>query len=237
MGTTRLQISVYQGRQLRSTHPLRSGTYVVGRGEECDIVVSHEAVSRRHLTLRVEDGDLEAVDMDTPNGTFVNGRRAPRQRLLVGDRIELGSWSLLVDLAPVDDALPPLPPMPGTVPPEEATMRASAEQMAELRDRARELRAAHLVWAGDGGPRQRALGDAGVGIGFGPAADVQLVGSAPFAKLVAEVRPEGSKWVLTPATSLVSVRVAGHRIRRHVLGDGETIEIKGQRLRFRAAVD
>jgi hypothetical protein len=231
-----LQIAVYQGRQLRSTHPLDDGDCIVGRGEDCDIVVRHESVSRQHVRLNLAAGILEATDMDTPNGTFINEQRVPSQRLLVGDRIELGSWSLRVE-AVVDDGLPPLPPVDGGAPSEESTMRATAEEMAQLRERARDQRAAHLVWAGANGPASKTLGAAGLTIGFGPDVDLQLNGSALFAKGVAEVRPEGTRWAVVATSSLVPIKVAGQKVKRQILHDGDTLEIKGQRFRFRGAID
>src|ERR1700719_4136686 len=51
-------------------------TCVVGRSLVCDFVLGDEAISRRHFFLRVNDeGDLLVGDLDSMNGTFINGER------------------------------------------------------------------------------------------------------------------------------------------------------------------
>jgi pSer/pThr/pTyr-binding forkhead associated (FHA) protein len=63
---------------------------VLGR-EQADVVIDDPGVSRRHAVIRpVQDG-LEIEDLDSLNGTWVNGRRiATATRLAPGDRVTLG---------------------------------------------------------------------------------------------------------------------------------------------------
>jgi hypothetical protein len=70
---------------------------LVGRHRDCDVVLTHATVSRRHARLRFRDGNWILRDLDSTNGTTVNGRRVVRCRLLPGDRLTLGDESLLVD--------------------------------------------------------------------------------------------------------------------------------------------
>jgi FHA domain len=70
---------------------------VVGRHTECDIVLEHPSVSRRHARLSFRDGHWVLRDLDSTNGTRVNDRRVIRCRLEPGDRLRLGSAELLVD--------------------------------------------------------------------------------------------------------------------------------------------
>jgi pSer/pThr/pTyr-binding forkhead associated (FHA) protein len=71
---------------------------VLGR-EQADVVIDDPGVSRRHAVIRpVEDG-FEIEDLDSLNGTWVNGRRIARAtRLAPGDRVTLGDSSLEVEL-------------------------------------------------------------------------------------------------------------------------------------------
>jgi len=64
---------------------------VVGRGEEADLVLQDDLVSRRHARLWQEGGELLVEDLGSTNGTFVNGARAERTRVGEGDRILLGA--------------------------------------------------------------------------------------------------------------------------------------------------
>jgi hypothetical protein len=58
-----------------ATHPLAMGSYTVGRHEDSDFRINDPAVSRRHLTIRVDDlGRVELKDEGSSNGTWKNGR-------------------------------------------------------------------------------------------------------------------------------------------------------------------
>jgi hypothetical protein len=70
---------------------------LIGRGSFCDLVIAGETVSRRHVQLYFRDGSWVVVDLDSTNGTYVNGSRVERTHLLPGDSIALGRERLLVD--------------------------------------------------------------------------------------------------------------------------------------------
>jgi hypothetical protein len=70
---------------------------LLGRHGECDVVLEHLSVSRRHARLSFRDGRWVLRDLDSTNGTRVNGRPVGRCRLEPGDRLRLGSAELLVD--------------------------------------------------------------------------------------------------------------------------------------------
>jgi pSer/pThr/pTyr-binding forkhead associated (FHA) protein len=74
---------------------IRADTFVVGRGNEADLQLDHESVSRRHAAFHGLGGELVVEDLQSRNGTFVNGQpTAGRVRIVVGDRISLGSCEL-----------------------------------------------------------------------------------------------------------------------------------------------
>ena len=58
----------------------------IGRSRECDIFLEDLAVSRLHATIhQLSDGGFEIEDHHSASGTFVNGMRITRYRLLEGD--------------------------------------------------------------------------------------------------------------------------------------------------------
>ena len=64
----------------------------IGRSRECDIFLEDLAVSRLHATiLQLPDGGFEIEDHRSATGTFVNGLRITRYRLLEGDVVQIGS--------------------------------------------------------------------------------------------------------------------------------------------------
>lgn len=72
--------------------PLADGENLVGRGAECQVRVDANGVSRLHARIRVAGDKAVLEDLDSKNGTYVNGQRVsgPR-RLAAGDEIALGS--------------------------------------------------------------------------------------------------------------------------------------------------
>ena len=78
---------------LRSYEVLSEMT--IGRSRECDIFLEDLAVSRLHATIhQLPDGGFEIEDHRSATGTFVNGLRITRYRLLEGDNVQIGSNSL-----------------------------------------------------------------------------------------------------------------------------------------------
>ena len=68
----------------------------LGRAIGADFIVDAALVSRVHCRLTVlPDGGLELRDLDSTNGTFVNGQRIDSARLAPGDRMQVGRLELV----------------------------------------------------------------------------------------------------------------------------------------------
>ncbi|MCM3887437.1 FhaA domain-containing protein [Frankia sp. R82] len=77
-------------------YPLDAETTVIGRSVECDIRLNDTGVSRRHGEIRrLPDGQFLYVDAGSTNGSLVNGRAARQVKLVNGDRIELGTATIV----------------------------------------------------------------------------------------------------------------------------------------------
>ena len=70
--------------------PLESGSAVLGRHPDCDIVLESGSVSRQHARVTRVGGDYYVEDLHSRNGTFLNGR-AVVDRQLLHDDDKLGS--------------------------------------------------------------------------------------------------------------------------------------------------
>jgi FhaA, N-terminal domain/FHA domain len=70
---------------------------VIGRSKDCDLQLADPNVSRRHAELRQEGSAYWLIDLDSTNGSLVNGRRTARAKLESGDVITLGSSDLLFE--------------------------------------------------------------------------------------------------------------------------------------------
>ena len=70
----------------------------VGRAARADFIVDAALVSRLHCRLTAGATELEVVDLESTNGTFVNGERTGRAILKSGDRLGVGRVELLINL-------------------------------------------------------------------------------------------------------------------------------------------
>jgi len=65
--------------------------FTLGRSVECDLPIENIAVSRRHCTITRIADDFRLDDLQSHNGTFINGSKIESQTLKHGDRIDLGN--------------------------------------------------------------------------------------------------------------------------------------------------
>jgi len=76
-------------------HEIEKRRVVIGRSKDCEIQVADPNVSRRHAEVRQEGAAHWVVDLDSTNGTEINGRRLKRAKLRPGDTITVGSTELV----------------------------------------------------------------------------------------------------------------------------------------------
>ena len=68
---------------------------VLGRGPRCAVRLNDEGVSREHCQLVREGEKMVLEDLGSTNGTFCNGIRVDRRELADGDKIMVGSTTIL----------------------------------------------------------------------------------------------------------------------------------------------
>jgi len=70
---------------------LGPGETVIGRGRDCDLVVDDPTVSRNHALLSIAEDRVTLQDLESSNGTFVDGRRLRGETVLAaGARLRFG---------------------------------------------------------------------------------------------------------------------------------------------------
>lgn len=69
---------------------------VVGRARECDLYLAVAHLSRRHARLFFDASALWVEDLNSANGTFLNGRRVERARLRAGDELAFDTLVFVV---------------------------------------------------------------------------------------------------------------------------------------------
>ena len=75
---------------------LSGGIRTIGRSTGADFIVDAALVSRVHCRVSaLPTGELEVRDLESTNGTYVNGARVDTARLSSGDRLKVGRVELL----------------------------------------------------------------------------------------------------------------------------------------------
>jgi two-component system cell cycle response regulator len=87
---------VLSGPQLGDIFPLAPDKQLVlGRRDDCDVQVRDEGVSRRHARIEVRGEGAMLRDLDSANGTWVDGKREREARLEDGARVQIGGQTTL----------------------------------------------------------------------------------------------------------------------------------------------
>jgi pSer/pThr/pTyr-binding forkhead associated (FHA) protein len=107
---------VLSGPDLGRIHEVEDGV-VLGRANECDVVLHAGSISRRHARLSFEEGSWFVVDLGSRNGVFLGEQRGLRLELTDGAIFRLGDLELRFRLAeatldPVAPAAAPAPVEP-----------------------------------------------------------------------------------------------------------------------------
>ena len=95
-----VKLKLVGGKHNGKVIEVRSERFIIGRGEECHLRPSSEAVSRRHCALVMQRNRVQICDLKSSNGTFVNGVRVKGEQILQsGDLVKVGPLEFAVQFA------------------------------------------------------------------------------------------------------------------------------------------
>jgi pSer/pThr/pTyr-binding forkhead associated (FHA) protein len=77
---------------------LPSNITVIGRRHDCDLCIPLKLVSRRHCKLSKSDDTVKIRDLNSRNGTFLNGKRIQEASVTAGDYIGIGSLTFMLQV-------------------------------------------------------------------------------------------------------------------------------------------
>lgn len=86
---------VIQGKQVGRQVKVVGPAMFIGRADDCAMHIEDDGVSRRHAKVVLEGGQPVLLDNGSTNGTFANGVKVDRHELQDGDKIRVGSTTIL----------------------------------------------------------------------------------------------------------------------------------------------
>ncbi len=76
---------------------------VIGRGNQCDIVIPGTHLSRRHVEINIEGNHLRIKDLGSANGTYLNELRVDNATANNGDRLRLDVYTFRIVAPDIDE--------------------------------------------------------------------------------------------------------------------------------------
>jgi pilus assembly protein CpaF len=93
-----LNVVVHEKGGKTQRFPFEGDQFAVGREDDNELLLDRANVSKHHLRFRRVQGAVEVVDLDSTNGTYVNGRRVVQPRKVRrADRVYVGDFILMLD--------------------------------------------------------------------------------------------------------------------------------------------
>jgi two-component system cell cycle response regulator len=91
----RAYLVVLAGVSAGEMHKVQADKTIIGRGPNVTLRLNDEGVSREHCQVIFEGAEVVLQDLGSTNGTFCNGTRVDRRVLADGDKIMVGSTTIL----------------------------------------------------------------------------------------------------------------------------------------------
>jgi len=244
------RLRLYRKGRWIATHDLKPGTSVAGRDAECELILKDPSTSRRHFQVTMdEERKILLQDLESENGTFVDGVREFSRRLAQRSIIQVGNELVLFEPDGQDGAAQVGMDLPrwavknmvknpemagaGDLPATRAVppawqRRAQASERSRMRP--------HLTMRDSQVEQIFALDTRVTGIGLGA---VQVpVGPADRAKVLAEViRVEDGSFVVTAKGWFAKIEVNGEPAHKKPLSPGDRITVGGQTLVFQSGIE
>jgi two-component system, cell cycle response regulator len=95
-GERRPCLTVLTGTSTGTIYKLAQGTHIIGRKENAELRLTDDGISRQHVRVRCDGDRVLIEDMESRNGTYVNGRQIKNTTTLHdGDKIQVGGTTVV----------------------------------------------------------------------------------------------------------------------------------------------
>lgn len=214
------EIIVTLGDNVVNKYVFEKDVISIGRSRDNDVCVENLAVSRNHARIRRENGSFIISDLNSANGTFVNGVRVQKTEIFNDDVITIGKHKLLFkNVAMTDEAL---------------ISDAFGAERTMIMDK---VPTAYLVITrGKQKDMEFKIDKAETTIGRSADCEIRLHDWF-VSKQHAVIHRQGNSFLLRDPGSWKGTRVNDVQVTETVLQDGDEIQVGGTRLQFRIVTE
>ena len=221
-------------RTVLRAYEINSCVVNIGRGDDMDLVIDNSSVSRRQAQIRFEpDGNWSVQDLESANGTFLNGRRlAGPAPLTRGDEISFGKFSVFFERVfqePIRDARVAVR---ASRPQATETFQMERKDIEQLQQAVALKRRAHLKWEAAGTQDTfylERLERSAVLVGRSMLCDLRVPRGPKHHLLVIRNR---TGYEVRNLSCWFRMRVNGAVVPQAMLKGGDVIDVRGLRLTF-----
>ncbi len=242
------RLDLYRDGKWKSVLVLGERTYLVGREPACDLVIADELASRRHFRLVYRGpGQYALEDMDTPNGTMVNGVREFNRMLRSPATLQVGGEMMIFDPdaegdAPPDDEDLPEWALDGFGDDGDESMPSTAHiapaELNKLQAKVRSRTRPHLSVTQYGSTNIFPLDTKVTTVGYGHVRASLGAAESGKDRVLAEVTGDADSGYRIKARGLFAkVTVNNKAKKEHALKEGDRIELGGETLVFSMGLD
>jgi pSer/pThr/pTyr-binding forkhead associated (FHA) protein len=98
-----VRLKILQGSNAGKELKIPTPKCLIGRGDDCHLRPQSDAISRRHCVIITTENEVVVRDLNSRNGTFVNGDRVAEEAVLLhGDNLRVGplEFEMLIEQLP-----------------------------------------------------------------------------------------------------------------------------------------
>ena len=93
----KIKLKVLRGKSAGKEIPIPAPRFLIGRSNDCHLRPKSDSISRNHCTILTRDNQVWIRDLNSRNGTFVNGERiTEEEEIKDGDQLQIGKLEFSV---------------------------------------------------------------------------------------------------------------------------------------------
>jgi len=240
----KITIKIFENDEEIVNRTFEPGTYKIGRGEKCDVVLSDESVSREHLEVRLTESAIYVTNLSGGGKVLINGEALETAEAQSGDQIRIGPYRIVIfegtladlhvenspsydsNVSPSDSSPPA---MPGDMPefPSEGNVAVDSETMVQMRPVVAKI----MFTEGPNNGSEFFIEAYDMTLGRSRKADI-FIDDDKLSRIHARISRVGQGYRLIDLNSRNGTYVNGMRVLEHPLSSFDEIALGHSKIRF-----